>query len=87
MEKITVQEEKKRSELMKEIFLKILFYSYVVVGIIAIVVSVIFLVQLFWFKHEYLKAQKEKYWFSHENKMFSEMKKRNKGDFYKTIKR
>ena len=75
MEKIIVQEEKKRSELMKEIFLKILFYSYVVVGIIAIVVSVIFLVQLFWFKHEYLKAQKEKYWFSHENKMFSEMKK------------
>ena len=61
--------------MMKEIFLKILFYSYVVVGIIAIVVSVIFLVQLFWFKHEYLKAQKEKYWFPHEDKMFSEMKK------------
>lgn len=78
MEKIIVQEEKKRSELMKEIFLKILFYSYVVVGIIAIVVSVIFLVQLFWFKHEYLKAQKEKYCFPHEDKMFSEMKKKQK---------
>jgi len=63
---------------MKEIFLKILFYSYVVVGIIAIVVSVIFLVQLFWFKHEYLKAQKEKYWFPHEDKMFSEIKKKQK---------
>ena len=78
MEKIIVQEEKKRSELMKEIFLKILFYSYVVVGIIAIVISVIFLVQSFWFKHEYLKAQKEKYWFSHEDKMFSEIKKKQK---------
>ncbi len=63
---------------MKEIFLKILFYSYVVVGIIAIVVSVIFLVQLFWFKHEYLKALKEKYWFPHEDKMFSEIKKKQK---------
>lgn len=46
---------------MKEIFFRIIFYSYMITSIITIVVSVIFLVQSFWFRQKCLKVKKEKY--------------------------